>query len=156
MKNIIFTLSCIAILTACQNKANKDGMISTDLVSNPVSASSPDTVGKAYPKIFFYETTYDFGKITQGEKRDHIYKFKNTGKSDLIISSAEGSCGCTIPEYTKEPVKPGQESAIHVIFNSEGKHGAQHKTVTVIANTIPNATQISLTGEVLIQENTKY
>ena len=78
------------------------------------------------------------------------FKFKNVGKSDLIISSAQGSCGCTVPEWPKEPIKPGEEGKIAVTFNSTGKQGKQNKTITLVANTIPNTKVIALKGDVLV------
>jgi hypothetical protein len=79
----------------------------------------------------FAEEKHDFGKITQGEKVSYSFTFKNTGNSDLIVSNASASCGCTIPNYPKVPVKPGEESKIDVVFNSDGKSGLVEKTVTL-------------------------
>ena len=71
-------------------------------------------------------------------------------ETDLIISSAQGSCGCTVPEWPKEPIKPGEEGKIAVTFNSSGKQGKQNKTITLVANTIPNTKVIALKGDVLV------
>ena len=78
------------------------------------------------------------------------FRFRNVGQSNLIISSAQGSCGCTVPEWPKEPIKPGEEGKINIIFNSTGKQGLQNKTITLIANTIPNTKVIAIKGEVLV------
>ena len=77
------------------------------------------------------------------------FRFKNIGQSNLIISSAQGSCGCTVPQWPKEPIKPGEKGEIEVVFNSEGKSGLQNKTITLVANTIPNTIVIALKGEIL-------
>ena len=74
------------------------------------------------------------------------YKFKNTGNADLVISDAKGSCGCTVPEYPKAPIKPGEEGNIKVTFDSSGKGGRQNKSVTVITNAIPNTKVLTVTG----------
>jgi len=86
------------------------------------------------PKIEFEYTTYDAGKIIQGDKMNHAFKFKNTGGSELLITGAKPSCGCTAsaPENTEIP--PGESSQINISFDSAGRNGMQTKTVTVSSN----------------------
>jgi serine/threonine protein kinase len=79
----------------------------------------------------FDKTVYNFGTITQGDKVVTEFKITNTSNADITISNALGSCGCTVPEYPKTPIKPGQSGIIKVTFNSTGKKGQQDKTVTV-------------------------
>jgi hypothetical protein len=98
--------------------------------------------------IKFDEMAFNWGKIKEGEKMTHIFKFTNTGNNDLIISDARGSCGCTVPEWPKEPVKAGKSGELKVIFDSKGKAGEQSKTVTVTANTEPSNTVIMIKGSV--------
>lgn len=88
-----------------------------------------------YPVITFKETEFDFGDIKQGEKVEHTFEFTNTGEADLLISTARASCGCTVPEFTEEAVKPGKSGKIKVTFNSAGKKGPTTKTITVVCNT---------------------
>lgn len=83
----------------------------------------------------FEEETHDFGNIKQGDKVSHDFKFTNTGGSDLVIESAMGSCGCTVPEYPKTPIKPGESGVMKVTFNSAGKRGDVTKSVTIACNT---------------------
>jgi hypothetical protein len=78
---------------------------------------------------------YNFGTIKQGDIVTREYKFKNTGKEPLIINNAVGSCGCTVPDYPKEPIKPNGTGVIKVTFNSAGKMGQQDKTVTLTYDT---------------------
>jgi hypothetical protein len=92
---------------------------------------------------------HDFGKISQGERVSYAFKFKNVGGSDLLISEAHGSCGCTVPDYPKNAIAPGAESVVNVEFNSEGKHGKQEKTVTLTTNCEPNTIVITIHAEVL-------
>jgi hypothetical protein len=101
------------------------------------------------PKFEFSSESYDFGKIKQGEKVKFSFKFKNTGAIPLIISSASASCGCTVPSYPEDPIAPGAEAVIDVEFDSNGKLGMQTKTVTLVANTIPNTKVLYLRGEIL-------
>lgn len=87
------------------------------------------------PVAKFDSMEFDFGTIKQGDKVEHVYKVTNAGTADLVISDAKASCGCTVPNYTKTPIKPGQTGDINVVFDSTGKSGAQEKTVTVTLNT---------------------
>ncbi|MBV8252515.1 MAG: DUF1573 domain-containing protein [Chitinophaga sp.] len=84
--------------------------------------------------ITFEEKIHDFGEITQGEKVEYSFKFTNTGKQDLVIEDAISSCGCTVPEWPKEPLKPGQSGFIKVIFDSAGKEGYTQKEVSLRLN----------------------
>jgi hypothetical protein len=128
MKNFVIGLLLLAGVTAC-NQSQKD--------------SKKDLADKM-PKIVFTDTgVYDFGDITEGDTVSRNFKFKNEGEFPLIINNINTSCGCTTPEWPKKPIEPGQESSIKVMFNSQGKRGAQNKTVTVYANTDPPYTEIS-------------
>jgi len=91
--------------------------------------------GGKLPVIKFDNASHDFGNIKAGEKVNYTYKFTNAGTGDLIISDAKASCGCTVPNYTKEPVKPGASGEVSVVFDSTGKSGAVSKTVTLTLNT---------------------
>jgi hypothetical protein len=101
----------------------------------------------------FEKGNYDFGKITQGEKVSYSYKFKNSGKSPLIILNATATCGCTVPVVPKDPIKPGEEGEIKVVFDSNGKSGMQDKVITVTSNAQPHIASLHLTGEVKEQSN---
>ena len=149
MKKLILSVAIISVLFACSGN-NDSQELTTDLINNPNSASSSEVDKDKLPFFEFVEEVVDFGTITQGEVVSTNFKFKNVGKSDLIISSAQGSCGCTVPEWPKEPIKPGEEGKIAVTFNSTGKQGKQNKTITLVANTIPNTKVIALKGDVLV------
>lgn len=98
---------------------------------------------------FKFETEeYNFGKIKQGESVTYEFKFTNTGSEPLIISKAEGSCGCTVPVYPKEPILKNQSSVIKVTFDSTGKLGIQDKTVTLTSNAKRNPMVIHIKGTV--------
>src|SRR5688500_2670139 len=98
--------------------------------------------------IAFEHTDFDFGVVDDGEKVRHSYKFKNTGNEPLVISSAKGSCGCTVPKWPTDPIAPGGTGQIDVEFDSKGKPGKQTKRVTVTANTVPAQTFLNITGTV--------
>lgn len=119
----------------------------------PVSAQTTPAVPIAAPvgkttTIKFEETSYAWGSVNEGDKMTHMFKFKNAGSNDLIISDAHGSCGCTVPEWPKEPIKPGKSGVIKVVFDSKGKPGDQQKTVTLTANTEPANTVLTIKGAV--------
>jgi hypothetical protein len=111
------------------------------------SAPAPAPAGKM-TNIKFEENAHNWGSINEDEKMTHFFKFKNTGSNDLIISDAHGSCGCTVPEWPKEPIKPGKSGEIKVVFDSKGKPGDQQKTVTLTANTDPANTVLTIKGNV--------
>ncbi|MCB0396081.1 MAG: DUF1573 domain-containing protein [Flavobacteriales bacterium] len=148
MKRIVLAFLAIGMVYACNSGESGDQSqdLSTDLVNNPLSGEESDPT--SLPTLTLDEPEYDFGTISQGEKVEKSFTFKNTGKSDLIISNATGSCGCTVPTWPSAPIKPGETGVIEVVFNSEGKSGHQEKTVTVMANTQPNRSTIKIYGEV--------
>jgi len=84
----------------------------------------------------FDEASHDFGTITEGEVVSTTFNFTNTGKVDLLIVDARGSCGCTVPKFPKNvPIAPGEKGEILVSFDSNNKPNLQQKTVTISANT---------------------
>ncbi|GAB1449718.1 hypothetical protein MASR2M44_27480 [Bacteroidota bacterium] len=124
--------------------------VSEDLVSNPASANDTSTTAADQaPIMSFQENIHDFGKLKEGEVVTYKFKFTNTGNSDLIISNASASCGCTVPSFPKEPVAPGADGVIDVEFNSAGKSGVFDKTVSILANTVPTETILAIKGEVI-------
>ena len=110
-----------------------------------------DNIGnenKSQASFKFETEEYNFGSIEQGESVTYDFKFLNTGNEPLIISKAEGSCGCTVPIYPKEPILKNQSAAIKVTFNSTGKFGIQDKTVTLTSNASQNPMIIHIKGTV--------
>ena len=94
------------------------------------------------------DSVYNFGKVTDGEKVEYNYRFKNTGKNPLIILTATASCGCTVPEKPEEPIKPGETGFLKVVFNSKGRVGEVRKEITVTSNAFPAFPILELRGEV--------
>jgi len=92
------------------------------------------------PVIEWEAVEHDFGTISEGDKVTHVYKFKNTGAIPLIIETVRPSCGCTAPNWSKEPIPVGGTGEGEVVFDSKGKPNSQNKTVTVTANTWPQST----------------
>ena len=146
MKNIFFASILGIGMMGCGETSDK---INSDLINNSRSADQPELDPNQMAAIEFEETNINLGKIYEGETITQVYKFKNTGKSDLVINNASASCGCTKPEYPRQPIAPGAEGVIKVTFNSEGKPGANHKEITIFANTNPLQTVISFDVDVL-------
>ena len=142
MKKLFLGIIAASMLMACNN-SNQAG--------NNLSAANTSTAASANaPVMKFEKETHDFGKIKAGEKVTYEFKFTNTGKSPLIISDAKASCGCTVPTWPHTPIKPGENGAIKVIFNSAAKVGLQDKQITITANTNPAQNMVHLIGEVQI------
>ena len=154
MKNIsliIISFFCIAFFS-CNDAAKKvestQNRLSTDLVNNNQTLNEKNE-NLSQPIVEILDPEFNFGEIKQGEKVSHNYKIKNIGNSDLLISSAKGSCGCTVPEWPKDPIKPGKEANIKVTFDSKGKKGKQAKRVTLMTNAIPNVKILTIKGNII-------
>ena len=98
-------------------------------------AAERDAKNTEFPVMTFAQTEHDFGTINEGDVVEHTFSFTNTGKAPLVIVSAKGSCGCTVPKWPKEPIAPGATGEMLVKFNSNGKPNLQTKQVTITANT---------------------
>ena len=132
-------------------------MLSCDIRHNksrPDVKTGPEVIGfKDSTNVHMIDSTYNFGKITEGDKVEYNFRFRNTGTHPLIISAATASCGCTVPEKPDEPIKPGETGFLRVVFSSKGKMGDIHKEVDVTSNAFPGFPKLILTGEVLVKEN---
>ncbi len=137
-KEILFLVIIISIaFVSCS--LNKEKQLEVNHIA--------DTEG--VPEIKFDTTYHDFGTLVQGEQVAFTFKFVNKGSADLIIYDAFSTCGCTVPEYSKEPVSPGAEGKIEVVFNSEGKRGMQYKSVTLKLNTVIKEKTLTIKANVL-------
>ena len=144
MKKLFLSLVAAGLLLSACNQSKTGSTAATTDSTATTTANAANA-----PVMKFEKESHDFGKIKTGDKVNYDFKFTNTGKSPLIISEAHATCGCTIPEWPKAPVKPGESGIIKVTFNSAGKNGLQDKQITVTANTVPAQTMVHLIGEVL-------
>jgi hypothetical protein len=101
----------------------------------------------------FVAMEHDFGDIYQGSENPHVFRFTNTGTEPLVIENAKGSCGCTVPFYAKDPILPGEESEIHVVYKPGKQQGPQTKSVTLMANTATGTTILRLKANVLVVDS---
>ncbi len=146
MKKLLFLLVIPVMIWGCQN-GGKTGL-STDVVNIPATGNGAGN-GKL-PTMIFADTSHDFGQINQGEKVSYTFKFKNTGNADLVISSAAGSCGCTVPHYPKGTITAGDTGTVDVTFDSSGKQGKVLKTVTMVTNCQPSTKVITITADIQV------
>ena len=98
--------------------------------------------------IKFKTESHDFGKVEEGVQATYTFEFTNSGTAPVVISNAQASCGCTTPDWTKEPVMPGKMGKVTASFNSQGRPGNFSKTVTVISNSETPQIVLSIKGEV--------
>jgi hypothetical protein len=135
MRNIrIVSLLILVSFAGCKSKSG--GGMSTDIVQN----------GKT-PVITFDQKTHDFGDVVDGEIVGWTFDFTNTGNGDLLITDAHPSCSCTVPEWPKELIKPGEKGSIKVKFNA-GRIGLNEKTISIEGNTNPKTTILKITANV--------
>jgi len=158
--NRIKILLCIvlglSVIVACHRKPAQEGDFKVSDVHIPVTADGMSKKDKdKMPVIQFERTTYDFGEVVQGEKLSYSFKFKNTGKSNLIIFSSEATCGCTTSTPPKAPIRPGELGEIKVTFDSKSQNGKVVKRILVGANTYPAETILTITANVTSSKNTK-
>jgi len=124
----------LAVLTAMIFTSCKEDAASKVKEANVEVAAARDAQATAFPVMSFDEKEFDFGNITKGTGVEHKFTFTNTGKAPLVIVDAKSSCGCTVPEYSKEPVQPGAKGELLVKYNGSGANQVT-KTVTIKANT---------------------
>lgn len=125
MKHLILTLALAAAATTgsfaqAQNK---------EQLNAPAKATTltPDN-------LQFVNDTHDFGTVTEGSPADYVFQFKNTGKEPLVITKVQPSCGCTIPDWTKDPIMPGKTGYVKASYSTQGRPGHFEKNMTVISN----------------------
>jgi len=119
---------------AFNDKQNANNAITISAVIEEDFSKLTEKDLKIAPVIVFDNMTYNFDTITSGDIKEHEFTFKNTGKSDLIIRKVKASCGCTATKPSQDTIKPGKSASIKTTFNSNGKHGNENKTVSVISN----------------------
>jgi hypothetical protein len=148
MRNYFLFIGIILAIGVVSCKNNKKPTTGNEYnIDNPNTAD-PNGNSGGLPKIDFAELEYNFGTVIQGEKVSHSFEFTNNGTGNLVISNVKASCGCTVPKWTKEPIKPGKTGTIEIIFDSTNKDGKQTKTANVYSNTQPNVTELIIRCDV--------
>lgn len=150
----IIALSIIGFgLVSCKKEENKELQNSETIAPDSLSTAAPaDSLSAVTPApvtgeaaapvasnqplttVALSESNFDFGNIKKGDKVNHVYEVTNTGKNPLVISEVKPGCGCTAPEFTKEPILPGKKGKITLSFDSSSFDGAVQKYADVFAN----------------------
>jgi len=140
LKKYILLLLVSVSMISCDNR-RKD-KIADDASTQTALALKDSTT------VQIIDSSYNFGKVTDGEKVEYSYRFKNTGTKPLVIVDASASCGCTVPQKPEKPILPGDIGFIKIVFDSKGRVGNAHKTINVISNANPEFPPLVLTGDV--------
>ena len=144
MKKIVLSATLVLLsagMTFAQHKKNKDhdgkesqqAITSGSSVPSDIALAAPATTLKP-EDLAFTDATHDFGTVMEGPDATCEFSFKNNGKEPIIIEKAQPSCGCTVPQFSKEPVAPGATGVINVAYHTKGKPSAFTKTITVVSN----------------------
>ncbi len=127
---------------------NNPASISADPAFDPMANATAPVDNTPKTSVNFKTYEHDFGNIKQDSENKKVFAFTNTGKEPMIIETANGSCGCTVPNYPKAPIPPGGTGEIEVVYKPGKQENAQTKTVTVIANTEPKETTLRIKANV--------
>lgn len=163
VKNVLMAIMLVGAMISCRDKAAEKRIAElesrlsqleagkTAPTTTPTPAATPAADQKPegpLPVLEFEKMEHDFGVVTEGQKVSYTYKLKNTGQAPLIIQNAQPSCGCTVPDWSKEPIPVGGSGFVKAEFDTKGKVGPNTKTITVTANTWPKQTTLKFKASV--------
>ena len=152
MKNLI-PIFFILIITSCGSQVGdlelRVAKLETEIASLRKGGVSTIVPDGSFPKFSFQEEEYNFGDIKDGDIVSHVFKFTNTGQAPLIISKATAACGCTVPQWPRQPIPVGASGEIKVQFDSSNKPGIQNKVVTITANTETKVKKLLIKAQVV-------
>ncbi len=154
MKKIAVALALVVstgMLVSCgqgnaSSKVKKENVVKAEERDNSISLGAPT--------ISFDKEEFDFGTVKEGDVVKTTFVVTNTGKSDLVITNAQASCGCTVPVWPKEPIAPGKTGDIQVSFNTSGKPNKQSKSITLTTNTEKGREVVKISGMVTPKKKT--
>jgi len=132
----------IALLCVCASHASVQAQDKQTSLSIPISTNAPQG------KFHFKSETHDYGEVPEGPQAEYDFEFKNVGKQPIVISEAHGSCGCTVPQWPHEPIKPGKKGKIHVTYNTAGRPGPIQKDVYITSNAEQSPMVLHIRGTV--------
>jgi hypothetical protein len=138
LKTLLVAAFCVGWMSCITDDAKKpDGPVAPGQTAETIAADPASLT-----TMQWMDSVINSGTVLEGTKLEVVFRFKNTGEKPLVIESAQPSCGCTIADKPEKPIMPGQEGQIKAIFNSQGRTGANHKTITVHANTSPSGSHM--------------
>jgi hypothetical protein len=142
-------VSFLALSTVVFISCNEGNASSKVKNENVKKAEKRDAeISKGAAMIEFDKTSFDFGTVAEGDVVNAEFTVTNAGKTDLIITKASPSCGCTVPTWPKEPIKPGESSKVVAKFNTNGKPNKQVKSITLFTNTAKGREILTIRGNV--------
>lgn len=154
----LFAALMLMSIAACERSGSGtgEGGDSTATKGSEATTSTDPNATTAEPvsnmpltTVEFMEESHNFGEVAEGDKVEHVFKFKNTGSNPLRVNNVKPSCGCTTPDWSKDDIAPGAEGFVKVEFDSKGKRGVQKKSVTVtFENTDPKNKILNFNCEV--------
>ena len=170
MKNLIKIVPLVAALSlvSCKKDQSADQLV----VKEETTATAPDSVSseaqaptqdatlvtaddraseaqsKPLTTVALSESSFEFGKIKKGDHKEHTYEITNTGKNPLIISQVKPGCGCTVPDYTKDPIMPGKKGKITLKFDSSNFDGLVNKQAEIYSNVEKAPMVITFTADI--------
>ena len=160
----LLTLTTICTLALSCNKQEKEAAAQAPSLDSVQASSVTNAIAheeqpqdemlkeaksKPLTTVAFSEIDHNFGEIKKGEKVEHVYEVTNTGKNPLIISSVKPGCGCTVPDYTKEPILPGKKGKITLHFDSTNFDGAVNKIADVYINAEKAPVKLTFSANIL-------
>lgn len=147
MKKILGIYAILALSVVSCKEAAAEKFVENNAETTQVPAVNTEDL----PVVSLDKEVLDLGDLKMGQVGEGSVVITNTGKTDLVIYSAQGSCGCTIPETPKEPIKPGQSYEMKVTFDSAGKPGLQQKSVTLTTNTAQGREVFTVKSQVITE-----
>ena len=151
MRKFISIISVI-FLTACGSQVSdlelRVAKLETEIASMRKGGGSTIVPAGAFPKFTFEQEEHNFGQIRDGDIVSHTFRFTNSGEAPLIISKATAACGCTVPQWPKQPIPVGGSGEIQVQFDSSNKPGMKNKVVTITANTESKVKKLLIRAQV--------
>ena len=151
MRKFISIISVI-FLTACGSQVSdlelRVAKLETEIASMRKGGGSTIVPAGAFPKFTFEQEEHNFGQIRDGDIVSHTFRFTNSGEAPLIISKATAACGCTVPQWPKQPIPVGGSGEIQVQFDSSNKPGMQNKVVTITAYTESKVKKLLIRAQV--------
>ncbi|MGY6560842.1 MAG: DUF1573 domain-containing protein [Luteibaculaceae bacterium] len=161
ISNLLSTGSFLAglfLFTACSEESSVKTSDNTQKTAVEKSASVDPLKQKSSTEVLesasqaqitFDKYEHNFGNILQNSDNKFVFSFTNTGTEPLLIEDAKGSCGCTVPQYTKDPIAPGEKGTLEIVYKPGTQKNQQTKTITVTSNTSPKTTTLRIKANVL-------
>jgi hypothetical protein len=148
MKKITVVFAFLVATTFLISCGNGNASTKVNKENLDTAKSRDAEIKKGVASMTLDKREYDFGTVKEGEIVETIFKVTNSGTTDLVITNATGSCGCTVPVWPKAAIKPGETGDVAVKFNTSGKPNRQRKTVTLTTNTVSGRELLTIKGSV--------